>query len=144
MDNNFDVPLDEATQSYSDRGIHVSNDIRIHLREFSLWTLVLAIIGMVSLGQSLLLSFVKKDVGDSAFSTLLGFLFSALTIWLYYRMHQTAKTLSASNEISDMDAAATAIKNFYLFLGIIMIIVLVIILGAFLFVTIAGANTFNS
>ncbi len=143
MDNNFDVPLDEATQSYSHHGIHVSNDIRINLREFSLWTLVLAILGGVSLGQNLLLSLLKTGVNDSLLGSLIGFLFSAFVIWLYYRMHQTSKILSTSQEPSDMDAAATAIKNFYMVVGIILIIALIILMGMLLFVSMAGVGQLN-
>jgi hypothetical protein len=143
MDNNFDVPLDEAAQNHPSHGIHVSNDIRINLREFSLWSLVLTILGMVSLAQNLTLFFVKRSLQTSLLNTFLTVLFSALFIWLYYRMYQTSKVLSTSDEPSDLDATASAIKNFYMTLGIFMIIVMVIVLAAIFFVSMAGLGGLN-
>lgn len=143
MDNNFDVPLDEAAQNQSSNGIHVSNDIRINLREFSMWNLVLAILGAISLGQNLIVYVFKKDLQTSLISLLLTLLFSALIIWLYYRMHETSKALSVSHSSYDMDALAIAIKNFYMTLGIVLIIALVIVVAMIFFIFMVGVGNLN-
>lgn len=135
MDNNFDLPLDTEVKGEDNSGLHCSDEIRGYLNEISKWNLGFACLIGLFLLLFLFGTVMAGSVGGGGLllPTLILIGVYGLWGWLHFSIFRAAKQTVAYGGSDNFDDAAKSVKNYFLAVGIMIILGLVLFVGVLLF-----------